>query len=120
MYIVAELRSIEFSGQLPESNNFLWVPVNYPSLNELVSMLELRCTPTQFRLPCTIYACYCSAMILLFLDLLALFHSIITMISIQSQSIWAFVPPQPVLTPGSIQVQKFFHANGELNPNLWR
>jgi hypothetical protein len=41
MHIVAELRSIEFSGQLPESNNFLRVPVNYPSLNELVSMLEL-------------------------------------------------------------------------------
>ncbi len=33
------------------------VPVNYPSLNELVSMPELRCIPTQFRLPPDLCLC---------------------------------------------------------------
>jgi hypothetical protein len=40
MHIVAQLRPIDlhnFLGQIPESSQF-WVPVNYPSLNEQVSM----------------------------------------------------------------------------------
>jgi hypothetical protein len=74
----ASYRLTQLSGQIPESSQF-WVPVNYPYLNELVSMPELRCIPTQFRLP-PIYACvsYLSAMILLFLDLQgALCHSLL-------------------------------------------
>jgi hypothetical protein len=59
-------------------------------------------------------------MILLFLDLKgALFHSLlelkITVNSIQSRSIWAYVSPLPVLRPGSVQVENFFYASGELN-----
>jgi hypothetical protein len=34
-----------------------WVPVNCPSLNELVPMPELRCIPTQFRLPPNLCLC---------------------------------------------------------------
>jgi hypothetical protein len=34
-----------------------WVPVNYPSLNELVSIPELQCIPTQFRLPPNLCLC---------------------------------------------------------------
>ena len=93
MQIVAQLSPIDlnnFQAKYQRVVSF-WVPVNYPSLNELVSMPELRCIPTQFRFP-PIYACvsYLSAMILLFLDLQgALFHSPlelkITVNSIQSQ-----------------------------------
>ncbi len=53
MHIVTQLRPIDlhnFLGQIPESSQF-WVPVNCPSLNELVSMPGLWRIPTQFRLP---------------------------------------------------------------------
>jgi hypothetical protein len=93
MHIVAQLRPIDLHNIQAKYQRVVsfWVPVNYPSLNELVSMPELRCIPIQFRLPPN-YACvsYLSAMILLILDLQgALFHSPlelkITMNSIQSQ-----------------------------------
>ncbi len=48
MYIVAKLRPIDvhsFQAKHQRVVSF-WVPVNYPSLNELVSMLELRCIPS--------------------------------------------------------------------------
>ena len=41
----ASYRLTQLSGQIPVS---FWVPVNYPSLNELVSMPELWGIPTQF------------------------------------------------------------------------
>jgi hypothetical protein len=53
MHIVAQLRPIDlhnFQAKYQRVVSF-WVPVNYPSLNELVSMLELERIPTQFRLP---------------------------------------------------------------------
>ncbi len=90
MHIVAQLRPIDlhnFQAKYQWVVSF-WVPVNYPSLNELVSMPELLSFPYP-----PIYACvsYLSAMILLFLDLQgALFHSPlelkITVSSIQSQT----------------------------------
>jgi hypothetical protein len=93
MHIVTQLRPIglhNFQAKYQRVVSF-WVPVNYPSLNELDSMPELRCIPTQFHLP-PIYACVSdlSATSLLFLDLQgALFHSPlelkITVNSIQSQ-----------------------------------
>jgi hypothetical protein len=63
MHIVAQLRPIDLHNfqakyqRVPGSQFFsFWVPVNYPYLNELVSMPELQSIPTQFRLP-PIYAC---------------------------------------------------------------
>ncbi len=94
MHIVAQNRPIDlhnFSGLIPENSHF-WVPVKYPSLNELVSMPELRQIPILSFVYPPIYACLSclSAMILLFFDLKGvLFHSSlelkITMNSIQSQ-----------------------------------
>jgi hypothetical protein len=58
MHIVAQLRSIDllnFQAKYQRVVSF-WVPVNYTSLNELVSMPELERIPTQFRLP-PIQAC---------------------------------------------------------------
>ncbi len=75
MHIVSQLRPIDvhnFQVKYQRVVSF-WVPVNYPSLNELVSMPELL----SFAYP-PIQACvsYLGAMILLFLDLQgALFHS---------------------------------------------
>jgi hypothetical protein len=52
MHIVAQLRPIDlhndFKAKYQRVVSF-WVPVNYPSLNELVSMPGPRRTPTQFR-----------------------------------------------------------------------
>ncbi len=64
----ATYRLPQLSGQIPESSQFL-VPVNYPSLNELVSVPELRCIPTQFCFPPNLCLLPLSAMILLFHDL---------------------------------------------------
>jgi hypothetical protein len=79
MHIVAQLRPIDlhnFQANYQRVVSF-WVPVNYPSLNELVSMPGLWRIPIQFRLPPNTSLCKLpSAMILLFLDLQgALFHS---------------------------------------------
>jgi hypothetical protein len=53
MHIVAQLRPIDlhnFLGLYQRVVSF-WVPVNYPSLNEVVSMPGLWRIPSQFRLP---------------------------------------------------------------------
>ncbi len=78
MHIVKQLLPIDlhnFQVKYQRVVSF-WVPVNYPSLNKLVSMPELERMPIQFRLPPNTSVSYLSAMILLFLDLQgALFHS---------------------------------------------
>ncbi len=59
MHVVAQLRLIDlhnFQAKYQRVVSF-WVPVNYPSLNELVSMPELERIPTQFRLPPNISLC---------------------------------------------------------------
>ena len=59
MHIVTQLRPIDlrnFQAKYQRVVSFQ-VPVNYPSLYELVSMLELGCIPTQFRLPPNLCLC---------------------------------------------------------------
>ena len=71
MHIVTQLRPIDlhnFQAKYQRVVSF-WVPVNYPSLNELVSMPELRCIPTQFCFPPNLCLLPLSAVILLFHDL---------------------------------------------------
>jgi hypothetical protein len=81
MHIVAQLRPIDlynFQAKYQRVVSF-WVPVNYPSLNELASMPSYHAYLLSFAYP-PIQGCvsYLSAMILLFLDLQgALFHSLL-------------------------------------------
>ena len=75
MHIVAQLRPIDFHNFQAKYQRVVsfWVPLNYPSLNKLVSMPTYDAYLLSFA-----YACvsYLSAIILLFLDLQgALFHS---------------------------------------------
>ncbi len=126
MHIVAQLRPIDlhnFQAKYQRVVSF-WVPVNYPSLNELVSMPQLWCIHDAYLLSFAyppIYACvsYLSAMILLFLDLQgALFHSPLEL-EITVNSIQSHVSLLPGLRPGSVQVENFFRTSGELNPRPW-
>jgi hypothetical protein len=59
MHKVEKLRPLDlhnFQAKYQRVVSF-WVPVNYLSLNELVSMLELERIPSQFRLPPNISLC---------------------------------------------------------------
>ncbi len=120
MHIVAQLRPIDlhnFQAKYQRVVSF-WVPLNYPSLNKLVSMPTYDAYLLSFA-----YACvsYLSAIILLFLDLQgALFHSPlelkIRVNSIQSQKHLGICLP----TAGSqVQVENFFRTSGESNRRPW-
>ncbi len=118
MPIVAQLRPIDlnnFSGQTTETTVVSFsVPVNYPFLNDLVSMPLIHTRTYSISLTPPINECvsYLSAMILFFLDLKGLFFS-------SPKSLWSqWIPfnarsigicPRTAVSPTwSVQL-RFFH-----------
>ena len=129
MHIVAQLRPIDlhnFQAKYQRVVSF-WVPVDYPSLNELVSMPGLWRIPTQFRLPPNTSLCklpWCNDSALSWPTggpfSLPLYSWRSQWVPFIARSIWAYVSPLSVLRPGSVQVENFFRPSGESNPRPWR
>jgi hypothetical protein len=116
MHIVAQLRPIDlhnFQAKYQREVSF-WVPVEYLSLNELVSMPELERIPTQFRLPPNTSLCklpWCNDSALSWPTggpfSLPLYSWRSQWVPFIARSIWAYVSPLSVLRPGSVQVENF-------------